>query len=73
MKSARMANLAQDLKRKARVQPRGRWFVFLAVAVDLPLLVVFSLTKVAGWLGTATVAFTLLCTAFYVLAERDNL
>ncbi len=47
--------------------------MFLAVAVDLPLLVVFSLTKVAGWLGTATVAFTLLCTAFYVLAERDNL
>ncbi|HTZ87191.1 MAG TPA: hypothetical protein VMB05_11045 [Solirubrobacteraceae bacterium] len=52
---------------------RGRWFVALALVVDIPLLIVFSATKAPGWAGAATSAFTLICGALYVVSERQSL
>ncbi|MGD1059605.1 MAG: hypothetical protein ABR992_19605 [Solirubrobacteraceae bacterium] len=54
-------------------QRRGRWFVALAVVVDIPLLIAFSLTTIPSWAGTIATAFTLICAALYVLAERESL
>jgi len=47
--------------------------IWLAIVVELPLLIAFSATKLPGWVGTAAAAFPLVCLPFYLALERQNL
>jgi hypothetical protein len=62
-----------EVQRPARVRRRGRLFLWLAIVVDIPLLIAFSTTQLPGWVGAVTTAFTLTCGALYITAERPNL